>query len=552
MNFAILFLLTVVIIILSLCMMRRGRQRAIFSTRLMPQQEYGYDDDIETSPLEEAYREYRLAKKQYKKQQQQQLQEKYFPQLSDRETVKDIPVVSQLDSYSKAFRAIPYSKIVQNAVSQNKLTDMFINREYVQDMSHVFSKRIDPINKMLSDQKSSGRCWIFALLNILRPHFVKKYNLDSDFEFSYTYLFFFHKMELANFFLHNVAKLQDRDVNDRLLSYFMKEPIYDGGRWNMLASLIDTYGLIPKKAMRESYQSENTRKLNYFLKQNLRKYAGEIRERKLTGPCLEKYIQSKLEVIYNICSTFLGEPPRTFNWHYYTNKDKNKNSDSEDSDKETRLIQKLTPQVFAREWVGFDSSNYISCVNYPSDNHPYYHYYDIQYCSNRMQGYPTRCLNIPISLLVQLTKNSIDDNQAVWFGCDVGKYYSKDFGVLDMKAFDYTPILDISIGEAEDLSKVKERHLVNKMSVATHAMIFVGYNLDEDGNIDKWLVENSWGDNKSEEKGWLTMSSDWFELFVYDIIIDKKYLTTELRDNLDRFPIREVEPWGLITCEVMK
>ena len=429
------------------------------------------------------------------------------------------------------------------------LQNVFVKGLEIQKYDKNFSNIIQPLPD-ITNQKSSGRCWIFAFLNTLRPKFIQKYKLPKSFQFSANYLYFYHKLERAFYFLDKITKyFEDNRTNstyyeDRLYQYLLSDPISDGGRSNMLLKLVSTYGIVPEKIFRNTPTSEKTQQFDNLIKQNLISYSEKIRKM-ITND--EENITQQLEIfkqeIREFLEKFLGKPPEKNQKLRYT--------DYQTKDKTKKFLElERTPLEFLK-LVGFNQNDYITCVNYPSLD--FNKYYNIKLCENDTD-FPTECLNLPINTLIETVKKSIDSNEPVWFACDIIMYHYKPQGILDHNLFDMQSIsqFDKNIKTLSDYEKFKADLTRNKLSGAKHAMTFVGYDLGQNGEITKFMVENSWGKfKKQENKGYLTMSVEWFRLFVFEIFTKEMYVneTTKLPSNIEP---ELVNPWGLMSCSFMK
>jgi bleomycin hydrolase len=441
-----------------------------------------------------------------------------------------------ITAWQTAFIALPMNLMMQNVITQNPLQDIAINRNSFQQTEHIFSHQIEPRSK-ITNQKSSGRCWLFAALNIMRIDMMKEYDL-KEFEFSQNYLFFFDKLERSNYVLESIldAKKNNYNVDSQIIQHLLTDPLGDGGQWDMVANLINKYGLVPKSAYPESRHSSYSSEMNQILTRKIREYAKEllnaddnkIKERK----------EAMLGEMYQLLCKFLGTPPNQFNWEYHGKQG-------------YKIIKNLTPINFYNQHVSFNVDNYYSLINDPRN--VYNQLYTIQYLGNVVEGYKVRYLNVPIERMKELSKKMILSNEAVWFGCDVGKENLKSACSMDMNILSYEEPLGVTFG----LSK-KEK-LMYRESLMTHAMVFTGCNIEEAHNsvcnmttqkVTKWEVENSWGD-RGPAKGYCMMTDEWFDEYVYEVLINKKYLTdVELTViNSEQFII--LPPWdplGALAC----
>ncbi|KAI1314595.1 hypothetical protein EDD11_001978 [Mortierella claussenii] len=416
---------------------------------------------------------------------------------------------------SREFLADPKNLVIQNAAHSLDFSTLIKNRQVLIDDIHNFNTKI-PTEAVVTNQKSSGRCWIFAALNVLRLEVIKKYNLE-EFELSQGYLFFWDKFEKSNWFLECMIDLSDRDVNDRVVQHLLKEPVNDGGQWDMLINLVERYGVVPKSIYPETFSSSNTGKLNALVISKLRDHAVNLRRMAAHGHSLEELRQEKgkaLKEIYNILAITLGEPPKKpFTWSF-----RNK-------DKTFHEFKDLTPQSFFKDHIGYPVTETVSIINDPRN--AYMSLYTVQYLGNIAGGRPIRYINAHISDLKHLAIQKLKSGEPVWFGADVGKYLDRDAGILDPQLFQYDLAFNIRF------NMTKAERLIHGESLMTHAMVFTAVHLDEDDKPVRWRVENSWG-NVGGDKGYLVMSDAWFTEFVYQVVLEKRIVPDRYLDVLNK------------------
>ena len=400
-------------------------------------------------------------------------------------------------------------------IHNHLLSEVCVSSKTLLKNHHLFSKQIKNRNK-ISNQESSGRCWIFAGVNVIRNKFIFDNNLKNDFEYSQSYLLFWDKFERVNYYTNLYSKLHNEDekLDSRLMQHLLKDPLEDGGQWQMLVNLIDKYGLVPKSVFPETKHSSNTRGLNMVLTKKLRDYCKQIRENNFNK-------EKSLQEIYTLLVKFLGKPPSKFDWEY---KDK--------SDKYNR-VNNLTPISFYQK-SGVDLTQYVSIVNDPRVE--YNNNYGVNYLNNVEGGKEVKYLNLEMKHIKDLVKKSIDNDQPVWFGSDVGKFLHSKSNILDKNVFNIEELLDINF----ELNK-KERIDFGD-SLMTHAMAITGYNTDSFGNIDRWEIENSWGSSGMNE-GYYSMSDEWMDQFVYQIIVNIKFLNSENKNLWNKEIISRHPPW---------
>ena len=417
----------------------------------------------------------------------------------------------------------PDCQVARNAVMENGLKASAKNGEVQRTLHHSFSVKLK--QGAITNQKQSGRCWMFAALNTFRFEIIKKLNLEN-FELSQSYLFFYDKLEKANFFLESILDTLDEPTGGRLVAWLLSAPMNDGGQWDMLCSLVDKYGVVPKYAMPESKASSASGEMCSALTTKLREDACRLRSAYGNGAKREELAAQKEEMlgeIYRILCICLGEPPKTF--------------DFEVEDKDGKFIREcgLTPKAFYEKYVGLNLNDYISIINAPTADKPYHRSYSVKFLGSVKEGRPVRYLNLEIEELKKAAIAQMKDGVPVWFGCDVGKCSTREGGVMDPKVFKLEELLGVKFGMD------KAERLDYGESLMTHAMVFQGVNLDDEGRPNRWRVENSWGE-EAGEKGYYVMSDDWFDEYMYQVVVNKKYLSEELVKEYESEPIL-LEPW---------
>ncbi|HSU78874.1 MAG TPA: C1 family peptidase [Candidatus Angelobacter sp.] len=427
-----------------------------------------------------------------------------------------------LEAFSTNFKEQSNNKIIKNAVMKSGIDAVAENNDAVVSMNHVFSEEIT--TGAVANQKQSGRCWMFAALNTFRHKILDDFKLKK-FELSQNYTNFWDKFEKANFFLESVLETAEEPLDGRLVSWIMSTPQQDGGQWDMFVSLIKKYGVVPKQVMPETFQSENSRRLNTILNRKLRGDAAKLRGLFSEGKSqaeLQKAKEEMLSEVYQILSLALGEPPKTFDFDY------------RDEDNVFHREARITPQDFYKKYVGIELDDYVSIINAPTKDKPYGKTFTVQFLGNVVGGKPVKYLNVDMDTLKQLAIKQIKDNESVWFGCDVGQSSNRDYGIMDTALFDYEETLGTS------LHMTKEERLDYKESVMTHAMVLTGVNL-VDEKPTRWKVENSWG-NKVGKKGYFVMSDEWMDEYTYQVVVNIAYLSDELKKAFDQDPI-QLKPW---------
>lgn len=431
--------------------------------------------------------------------------------------------LQDLENYENAFRSDRGSRAAMHAVTNCGLKAAAKNEESIKNVRHTFSLELKQGD--ITNQKQSGRCWMFAALNTFRFEVMRKLNLKT-FELSQNYTLFYDKLEKSNYFLESILETAGEPVNGRLVSYLLTAPVNDGGQWDMLCNLIRKYGIVPKDIMPETKASSATREMDALLTRRLREDAMTLRRSVQEGASAEALQQTKQEMlkeIYRILCVCLGEPPKTF--------------DFEVTDKDDKFFRDpaITPQQFFERYVGLNLDDYVSLINAPTADKPYHRSYSVRFLGNVKEGHIVRYLNLPIEDLKKAAIAQLQSGSPVWFGSDVGQFSESENGVLDTALYDYGDLLGI----ADRMTKADR--LDYGESLMTHAMVIQGVNLDEKGQPNRWRVENSWGDERGQ-KGWYVMSDDWFNEYVYQIVVNKKFLPAEDVKEYEAEPIL-LEPW---------
>lgn len=423
---------------------------------------------------------------------------------------------AQIEEFRKSFDSDPSATVAQNAVSNADLSTLALRRDLVQDMDFSFSTKLDDWNA--TNQRRSGRCWLFATLNLFRVGAMKKMNLKK-FEFSQAHIHFWDKLERANHFLEAILETSDRPVDDRTIHFLLSDPIGDGGQWNMATNLIRKHGLVPMSAYPESHSSSNTRSMNTVLKDILRTSASEIRKILDDGGSsneARRHKEGRMKEIWRVLCIHLGTPPEKFEWQW------------RDKDNEFHRKGTMTPLEFVDEYVEVDWEEYICIVNDPRNE--YYQTYTVDFLQNIAGGPPVVYLNVPSNEMKDITQRLLEDGTPVWMGCDVGKNMARKRGLWDAELYDLKGLYGIQFGME------KADRLRFGQTMMTHAMLFTGVDV-VDGKPRRWRVENSWGSEDSGEKGFYTMNDNWYDEHMFEIAAPKDYLTDEMKSGLKGDPI---------------
>ena len=426
------------------------------------------------------------------------------------------------EDYCKDLR----NKIISDAVIKNGINNTAINRDSIIKMQHTFSEEIK--TGKITDQKKSGRCWLFAGLNKLRYAIAQKLNLNlsekEGFELSQAYLMFWDKLEKANYFLESIIETRREKVDSRLVMWLLGNPMQDGGQWDMFINLVEKYGIVPQYIMPESFHSSDSFLMDKILNLKLREYTKILREdlKEREEKELRVRKEGMIKEFYALLCHFFGEPPKVFDFEYRDKKNK------------FHRDMNLTPLEFYKKYSSVKVSDYISIINAPTKDKPFGKTYTVKYLGNVKEGRKVLYLNLKIEELKKLTISQLRDGETVWFGCDVGQMLGTKAGIMDLELYNYKEVLDTFF----DLSKADRLNYGD--SLLTHAMVFTGVNIVED-SPNRWKVENSWGKYNGKD-GFFVMSDEWFNQFMYQVVVNKKYLSEEFLASLEKTPI-ELEPW---------
>lgn len=429
-----------------------------------------------------------------------------------KETIKDIMAT---------FKKTPSDIALQNAITHNDIKKLAETRENEGAVNHYFSNKVS--TNGITNQKSSGRCWLYTGQNTLRPLVQEKYNL-ADFEFSQTFNFFWDQFEKANLFLEIAVATANKPLDDREVSWLFHNPIGDGGQWTTFADNVMKYGLVPSSAMPDTYQSEKTSMMSRLLRRKLREDGLRIRD--ITKSRMSEELKQAakfkmLSEIYRILVLSLGEPPTEFIWQY------------KDKDGKISEAQTYTPQQYYNTLIGIDLNDYVMLMNNPVKE--YNKLYEIQYDRNLVEGGNWKYINLPNEKIKEFAVKSILANEAMYFSCDVGKQLNSKSGFLDVNNYNYNDLMGV------DFQMNKKQRIETFESGSTHGMALIGVNILPDGTIDKWLLENSWGADKGN-KGYLTMTDDWFDEYMFRLVVHKDYIDADVLKILNQQPIL-LPPW---------
>ena len=427
------------------------------------------------------------------------------------------------DKLYAAYEANPKFAAMENAISHNGLLASLEKRSAAVENTPIFS--LDLTKDKVSDQKASGRCWMFAALNTFRHKMIAGFQLE-DFELSQAHTFFWDKYEKSNWFLEQVIATADQELTSRKVKFLLDTPQQDGGQWDMVVSLFEKYGVVPKSVYPESISSSDSRELNQILNKLLRQDAQILRELAAEGAEsaeLQAKKEELLQEVFNFLAMNLGLPPRQFDFSY---RDKDNHFHSESG---------LTPLTFYQKYVDLKLDDYVSIINAPTADKPYGRSYSVEMLGNVVGSKPVRYLNVEMDRLKELAIAQMQAGETVWFGSDVGQSSNRKEGVMAEGMHDFTASMDIG------LTQDKAGRLDYSESLMTHAMVLTGVDLDENGKAKKWKVENSWGE-KVGNKGYFVASDAWMDEYTYQIVVRKEFLTAAELAAYEEEPI-VLAPW---------
>lgn len=416
-----------------------------------------------------------------------------------------------------SYEANSHNKAITNALAGTPINTLALNQERKNHFDDHFSHRVK--SKGITDQKSSGRCWLFTGLNVMRAQMIDTYGLPK-FTLSQNYNFFWDQLEKSNLFLQGIIDTANLPADDRTVDWLFANPIADGGQFTGVADIITKYGVVPTSAMAETVSSENTATMRQLLGWKLREWGLALRKAKSEGATDSDLQARKLDMlkeVYNFLALNLGVPPTEFTWT---------RTDSQGEPVETRTY---TPQQFYKEYIGKDLRNdFIMVMNDPS--RPYYQTYEIDYDRHAYDGKNWTYVNLPMDDIKEMAIASIKDNTMMYFSCDVNKFRDRDRGVLDLDTYDYGSLF------STDFPMTKAERIATHASASSHAMTLAGVDLDEQGKPRKWLVENSWGPGAND--GHLIMTDPWFDEYMFRLVVDKKYALPSVLKAMKTTPVK--------------
>ena len=424
---------------------------------------------------------------------------------------------NMLKEIEASYKPTAPEKALQNIMFGNPLKSLTLNYENQKTVNSHFSHSVK--SKGITDQKSSGRCWLFTGMNVMRAKMIADQNLDK-FEFSQLYNFFFDQLEKSNLFLQGVIDTRKKGQDDRMVEWLFKNPLSDGGTFTGVADIVSKYGIVPQEVMPETYTSNNTDAFNSLLKRKLREFGIRLREASDKGASekeLTKMKTEQLKVVYKMLAQVYGVPPTEFEWAP-------RNADGEYRE----APQKYTPKSFYEKFIGADLQNdFVMLMNDPS--RPYWKSYEIEYDRHAYDGHNWLYVNLPLDEIKKMAIASIKDSTMMYFSCDVGKYLDSKRGTLDMDNYNYGELFGV------EFTMDKRERVMTFDSGSSHAMTLKAVDIDNDGNIIKWQVENSWGPTNGHF-GTLIMTDEWFDEYMFRLVVNKKYVPAEVLKVLEQKP----------------
>ena len=422
-----------------------------------------------------------------------------------------------LKQIQSSYKNTSADKAIRNAIGGTDIRKLSLNQENQQGLDTDFSIKVE--SKGITDQQSSGRCWLFTGLNVMRAKAIARYNLPS-LEFSQAYSFFWDQLEKSNLFLQGVIDTAKEPMSNQTVEWLFKHPLSDGGTFTGVADIVSKYGLVPKEVMPETYSSEHTSQMSSLIGLKLKEYGLELRESVQKGMDVKKIEARKtemLETVYRILVLNLGVPPTEFD---YVRKDVKGNPVE---------TEHHTPMSFLEKYGDKNLlTNYVMVMNDPSRE--YYKCYEIDFDRHRYDGKNWTYVNLPVEEIKEMAIASLKDSTRMYFSSDVTQLDSKR-GLLDVNNYDFGSLLGTTFGMD------KKQRIQTFASMSAHAMTLMAVDLDENGKPKKWMVENSWG-AQSGYKGHLIMADEWFNEYMFRLVLETKYVPKKVLDIFKQKPVR--------------
>ena len=409
-------------------------------------------------------------------------------------------------------------KALRTIMVNNSPAKMAMNYENAAKLNTHFSHRVE--SRAVTDQKSSGRCWMFTGMNVLRNKAIRQHHLPADFQFSQAYTFFYDQLEKSNLFLQAIIDTYKLPMESQEVEWLFKNPLSDGGQFTGIANLVEKYGLVPADVMPETFNTNNTSSISGLIKLKLREDGLELRQmaaqKGMTPAKLNARKTEMLATIYRMLALTMGEPPAEFTWNQTNAKGEIVSTDT------------YTPMSFYEKFAKVDFSKYYMIMNDPTRE--YHKVYEIQYDRHVYDGQNWRYLNLPMEEIAPMCIASIKDSTMMYFSCDVAKFLDRDKGLMDMNNYDYASLMGTEFGMN------KEQRVRTFASGSSHAMTLCAVDLDKEGKPLKWMVENSWGSSYGWQ-GFLIMTNDWFNEYMFRVVLEEKYIPADIRAMLDQKPV---------------
>ena len=417
-----------------------------------------------------------------------------------------------LNQIKSSYKHTPADKAIYNAMAETSIAVLAKNHENLANFDTNFTNKV--VSHGITDQQQSGRCWLFTGLNVLRAQMMAKYGLD-EMEFSQNYCFFYDQLEKANLFLQGIIDTREKPMDDKMVEWLFRNPISDGGQFTGISDVIGKYGVVPSSVMPETYSSENTSQIARLVGLKLREFGLQLRDEAAKGvkvSALEAKKTEMLSTVYRMLALAFGEPVERFTWTM--------NGETKE----------YTPQSFYQEYLGNDlTNNYVMLMNDPSRE--YYKCYEIDFDRHVYDGKNWTYVNLPVEDIKAMAIESIKDSTMMYFSCDVAKFLDSKRGTLDLKNFDYESLMGTTFGMN------KKQRVQTFASGSSHAMTLMAVDLDKDGKPKKWMVENSWG-AEAGYKGHLIITDEWFDEYMFRLVVEKKYVPEKVLNILKQKPIR--------------
>ena len=417
-----------------------------------------------------------------------------------------------LNQIKSSYKHTPADKAIYNAMAETSIAVLAKNHENLANFDTNFTNKV--VSHGITDQQQSGRCWLFTGLNVLRAQMMAKYGL-AEMEFSQNYCFFYDQLEKANLFLQGIIDTREKPMDDKMVEWLFRNPISDGGQFTGISDVIGKYGVVPSSVMPETYSSENTSQIARLVGLKLREFGLQLRDEAAKGvkvSALEAKKTEMLSTVYRMLALAFGEPVERFTWTM--------NGETKE----------YTPQSFYQEYLGNDlTNNYVMLMNDPSRE--YYKCYEIDFDRHVYDGKNWTYVNLPVEDIKAMAIESIKDSTMMYFSCDVAKFLDSKRGTLDLKNFDYESLMGTTFGMN------KKQRVQTFASGSSHAMTLMTVDLDKDGKPKKWMVENSWG-AEAGYKGHLIMTDEWFDEYMFRLVVEKKYVPEKVLNILKQKPIR--------------